>query len=97
MTHTHTWVTNGCGGFCTGVERDHLCRETMSRDECNRRLQSHDQLVEALEEIEIRARMAQGRDAKIPPESEADMLRDIMRHLQGDARAALAAARGEGE
>lgn len=49
MTHTHTWVTNGCGGFCTGVERDHLCRETMSRDECNRRLQSHDLLVEALE------------------------------------------------
>jgi len=56
---------------------------------------AHDRLVEALEEIEVRAQMAQGRDAKLSPESEVYILLDIMRHLQGDARGALALARGK--
>jgi len=47
-------------------------------------------LVAELEDIAVRARMAQGRDASIGADAEAYILRDIMRDIAGIAVAALA-------
>ena len=99
--HEHTWVTNGCGGFCTGMrdERRH-CMEKLERDECNRRLQSHDRLIEALENalngMDAAYTDVQAEYARFPGPS-LEAAKYNLRHAIAGTTIALAAARGEAE